>query len=78
MREVLNKADLERGEINDVPMGTMYGLERRELITSEWRMGRSRPREVTGGGDFPRFFEVKLTASGLRAARSIQGLRADF
>ncbi len=78
MRDVLKQADLTRGEINDVPMGTMYGLERRELITSEWRKARTKVRCITGGGSFPWFSGVPLTVTGLRAARSVQGLRADF
>jgi len=78
MRDVLKGADLTRVEIGGVAMSTMYGLKNRELISSDWRKASSKLRQVTRGGDFPRFFKVKLTASGLRAARTVQGLRADF
>ena len=72
-RTVLAAADLENNQINNVAMSTMYGLETREIITSDWR----RPRnvcQVTGGGDFPRFYGVQLTHIGVNIARSIQGM----
>lgn len=71
MHEVLRCADLERGEINDVPMSTMYGLEKRQLVSSDWRMAKSHSRKTTSGGTFPTHSQVKLTESGLRFARSI-------
>jgi hypothetical protein len=77
MHEVLKNADLESGEINNVPMGTMYGLEARQLVSSEWRKVGTRSLQPTQGGTFPTSRQVKLTESGLRAARSIQGLRPD-
>lgn len=76
MHDVLKAADLEAGEIHSVPMGTMYGLESRGLVTSEWRMARSHAIQTTCGGTFPRYRLVKLTAAGLTAARNIQGLPA--
>ena len=78
MLEVLKNADLDRGEINDVPMSTMYGLEARQLVSSNWRKAGSHSRRTTAGGTFPKHSRVKLTAAGLRAARSIQGLRPDL
>ena len=78
MNEVLKNADLESGEINNVPMSTMYGLEERKLVSSYWRMANSHSRQTTSGGTFPNYSLVKLTAAGLRAARTIQGLRADL
>lgn len=72
--DVLKAADLEAGEINDVPMGTMYALESRELIPSEWRMAVSRVIQTSGGGSFPTYRRVRLTAAGIRAVRTIQGL----
>lgn len=71
MHEVLKCADLERGEINDVPMSTMYGLEKRQLVSSDWRMAKSHSQQTTTGGSFPTHSQVKLTDSGLRLARSI-------
>ena len=72
MCDVLKSADFERGEINNVPMSTMYGLEERQLVTSDWRMALSHSRQTTTGGSFPKYSQVKLTASGLRVARPIQ------
>jgi hypothetical protein len=77
MREVLKKADLENGEINDVAMGTMYGLESRQLVSPQWRRVGSPITQTTQGDTFPRYSRVKLTAAGLRAARTIQGLQPD-
>ena len=78
MREKLKNADLEHGEINDVSMSTMYGLEERGLVPIDWRMGNSRGViQSTQGGNFPRYHKVKLTAEGLRAALMLQGLRPD-
>jgi len=79
MHEILEKADLEHSVINDVPMGTMYGLEARGLITSRWRTvgGPNPPIQCSGGRSFPWFDRVKLTAAGIRAARDIQGRRTD-
>jgi hypothetical protein len=76
MNEVLKNADLARGEINNVPMSTLYGLEDRKLVTSEWRKGANRIILTTAGGTFPVYSKVKLTESGLHEARSAQGLRA--
>lgn len=78
MNEVLKNANLESGEINNVPMSTMYGLEQRKLVSSDWRKANSHSRQTTSGGTFPIFSFVKLTAAGLRAARTIQGRRADL
>jgi hypothetical protein len=78
MREKLQNADLDHGEINDVSMSTMYGLEERGLVPADWRMGNKRGViKSTQGGNFPRYGKVKLTKEGLRAARMIQGLRPD-
>ena len=74
MREVLKIADLEHDLINNVPISTMYGLEARKLISSEWRKADSRAQQTTSGGSFPRYSRVPLTADGVRAARTIQGL----
>lgn len=74
MHETLKNADLEQGEINDVPMGTMYGLEMRKLVSSDWRKIGCHIRQTTTGGSFPKYSQVALTEAGLHAARSIQGL----
>ena len=79
MREKLKIPDLERGEINDVSMSTMYGLEERGLESSDWRGGdKHGVIKTTQGGNFPRYGKVKLTKAGLCAARMIQGLRPDL
>jgi len=75
MYEVLKVADLEAGQINDVPMSTMYGLEARGLVSSEWRVGGGRAAvQVTTGGSFPIYRRVKLATPGIRAARGVQGM----
>ena len=73
MHEVLKNADLARGEINNVPMSTLYGFEDRKLVTSEWRKGASRVITTTAGGTFPMYSKVKLTDSGLHEARLEKG-----
>lgn len=78
MHEVLKNADLDIREINNVPMSTMYGLEGRKLVTSDWRRAMSHSIQTTCGGTFPTYSHVKLTIGGLRAAYTIRGLRADF
>jgi hypothetical protein len=75
MYEVLKAADLDTGKLSQVPMSTMYGLERRGLISSEWRKAiRSGVSQRTGGGMFPISRGAKLTTAGIRAARGLQGL----
>jgi hypothetical protein len=69
MSEVLKAADLQLGEINNVPMRTMDGLQSRALVTGAYR------RTSTSGGRFPRYGHVKLTPAGIRAARTIQGYK---
>jgi hypothetical protein len=69
MQEVLRAADLERGEINDVPLGTMYGLDSRGLIDDVWRRGGA---QSTRSGTFPHYNRVKLTPAGIQVARSAQ------
>ena len=71
MLEVLKSADLVSGEINNVPISTMYGLENRKLVMSEWH---SRNVATTAGGTFPMYNRVRLTPTGLHAARTAQGL----
>lgn len=78
MREVLANADLDSGQLNNVSMGTMYGFEARGLVSSDWRRRMSPVIQTTCGGMFPRYSHVTLTTVGLRAARSVQGLRADL
>ena len=65
MLEVLKSADLVSGEINNVPLSTMYGLENRKLVMPEWH---SRNVATTAGGTFPMFDRVRLTPAGLHAA----------
>jgi hypothetical protein len=71
MREKLQKADLEHGEINDVSLSTICGLEERGLVNSRGMI------TTTQGGNFPKYSKVKLSKEGLRTARMIQGRRPD-
>lgn len=71
MREKLQNADLEHGEINDISLRTLYGLQDRGLVSGYGAF------TTTEGGNFPKYSKVKLTKEGLRAARMIQGLRPD-
>ncbi len=79
MVEVLKNADLTVGEINNVPMRTMDGLEDRKLVTNAWRHPAIGNGIVTttAGGTFPMFSKVKLTSLGIDAARAVQGLRTE-
>jgi hypothetical protein len=65
MRNVLRAADVEAGEINDVPFGTMSGLEARGFIDRTWR--RAGGVRTTRASRFPHYHGVKLTESGMRA-----------
>lgn len=65
MRTVLRAADVEAGEINDVPFGTMSGLEARGLIDRTWR--RAGGSRTGRAGRFPHYHGVKLTDAGMRA-----------
>lgn len=47
IQQLLESADLKRGEINNVPISTAYALENRSLITSDWHKGGS---QTTSGG----------------------------
>jgi hypothetical protein len=76
MKDLLKAADLNLGQINNVPMSTMHGLESRGLISSEWRMAMSRVVQTTTGGSFPTYRRVPLTADGYRAAKSLNGIRS--
>jgi hypothetical protein len=73
MKEVLKGADLESGQINNVPMATMYGLEARGLVADEWRRAGGRTTQ-TSAGTFPAYSRVSLTAEGFRAARALNGI----
>ena len=75
MREVLLVADLDRAEINDVPMSTMHAFESRRLIDATWRKSTNGCVE-TSSDSFPVFSKVKITIEGVRAARTIRGLTA--
>ena len=78
MKEVLRSADLERSEIGDVPMSTMYALESRKLISGDWRRGSGYAVYNTSRGTFPVYKGVKLLPAGVRAARSVQGLSGNI
>lgn len=59
MRDTLRAADLERHEINAVPLSVMYRLSALGLIEPSWRTA----------GSAPPYDRVKLTKAGLWAAR---------
>ena len=63
MLQILREADLERGTLNNVPLGTAQGLHDRGLIY--WRNGAYN----TERGSFPRYYGVRLTPEGLAMAR---------
>ena len=75
MHEVLKAADLDTGKLSQVPMSTMYGLDERGLISSDWRKGSTGGvSQTSSGGMFPMYRGAKLTTVGIRAARGVQGL----
>lgn len=77
MRQLLTNADLESGELNDVPLRTAYAMEDRKLISPAWRKAGHTKGELTASGRFPHYFGVKLTTEGLRTARELRGLAND-
>jgi len=74
MQKVLKSADLERGEINDVPLRTTYGLLERRLIRKKGRGGWYERSRTTMSGRFPHSHGIQLTEAGVRVARSLKGL----
>ena len=77
MRHLLENADLECGELNDVPLSTAYAMEDRKLIVPTWRKAGHTKGQSSESGRFPHYFGVRLTAEGLRAARELRGLATD-
>lgn len=77
MRHLLKNADLEEGELNDVPMSTAYAMEDRKLIAPSWRKAGHTKGQSSESGRFPHYFGVKLTEEGLRTARELRGLEND-
>ena len=72
MRELFGQADLERGELNNVPLSTMYGLVNRGFISDNWRKVKGIREILSQSGHFPHFSGVKLTEAGVRAARALK------
>jgi hypothetical protein len=67
-REFLCKADVNRGVLNGVPLDTVSGLLDLRLVDEQWREG------ATVDAASMRVDRVKLTATGIQLARSIQGV----
>ena len=71
MNKVLLEADLGMGEISNVPLSTLAGLERRGLVNGDWRKPINTMVSTTAG-NFPSFGKIKLTAAGSILATSLQ------
>jgi len=67
IRDILRAADLERREINCVPLAAMYRLSALALIGPAWR----------GAGGSPPYNRVKLTDAGVRAAHRFRKAEPD-
>jgi len=67
-RELLCKADVNRGVLNGVPLDAVSALIDLRLVDEQWREG------ATVDAASMRVDRVKLTATGIQLARSIQGV----
>ena len=69
MKQVLEEADLNHGEVNGVPWSTWMGLRNRGLATQT----ANRRSYTTRKGIFPLYHRIILTQAGISAARDLQG-----
>jgi hypothetical protein len=76
IREVLCKADIEQGVLNDVPFDTVGALVSLGIIDEQWEHSGSGVivRRATAGGPSTYVDRVKLTSAGIGLACSIQGV----
>jgi hypothetical protein len=75
LRELLCKADLNRGVLNDVPLDTLSVLVSDRIVDERWRDSDGViVRGTSAGGASAHVDRVKLTAAGIRLACSIQGI----
>lgn len=72
MKNVLRAADLDRGEISDVPLGVMYRLSAFGLIDRTWQQGKVRTHGI---GRVQRYDRVALTKAGIRQARCLKAAK---
>ena len=68
IRELLCKADINRGVLNGVPLDTVGALIDLRLVDGQWREG------ATADAASTHVDRVKLTAAGIQLACSIQGV----
>jgi len=64
MREILANADLESGEIRDVPLSTLYGLAKRRLVKINESGGLISKGSSTRSGRFPPYASRAIDRSG--------------
>jgi len=68
MKQLLQRADLKYGEVNDVPWSTWRGLKSRGLVAHT----RNRRSYTTRYGAFASYHRILLTEAGIDAARRLQ------
>jgi hypothetical protein len=76
MRELLCKADIDQGVLNDVPFDTVGALVSLGIIDEQWQHSGSGVivRRATAAGPSTYLDRVKLTSAGIGLACSIQGV----
>jgi len=68
IRDLLCKADVNRGVLNGVPLDTVGALVDLQLVDGQWR------KEPTADAPSTHVDRVKLTAAGIQLASSLQGV----
>ena len=75
LRELLCKADLDRGVLNDVPLAALSVLVSDRIVDEQWRNPDGAiVRGTSAGAALTHADKVKLTIAGIRLACSIQGV----
>ena len=75
LRELLCKADLNRGVLNDVPLDTLSVLVSDRIVDEQWRDSDGViVRGTSAGAASTHVDRVKLTTAGFQLACSIQGV----
>ena len=75
LRELLCKADINRGVLNDVPLDTLSALANLHIVDEQCLdSNRVIVRGTTAGTASTHVDGVKLTTAGIQLACSIQGV----
>ena len=75
VREILCKADVGEGVLNNVPLNILSELVSLRIVDEQWRhSGDAIVGGGTAGAPSTHVDRVKLTSAGVRLACSIQGV----